>query len=142
MNRLPQNYNQPSNRSTKAGSFKTTKTCQVQIMLPAFHEKCIISWTAYVDKTNQLSSKYDMIIGRDLISELGMSFWFDDYFMEWDNATTSMQNPKIFDLDSREDIVKEMNMTNDPNTAEAEKIQAILDVKYCKADLEKITKKC
>ena len=106
-------------------------------MLPAFHEKCIISWTAIVDKTNQLSSRYDMIIGRDLISELGMSFRFDDYLMEWDNATVSMQNPKIFDLDSREDIAKEMYMTHDPNITEAERIQAILDVKYCNADLEK-----
>ena len=111
-------------------------------MLPAFHEKHIISWSSFVDKTNQLSSRYDMIIGRDLISELGMSFRFIDYLMEWDNATISMQNPKIFDLDSREDIAKEMYMIHDPNTTEAERIQAILDAKYCKADLEKITNKC
>ena len=76
--KLTLNYNQLSNWSTKAGSFKTTKTCKVNIMLPAFHEKCIITWTAFVDETNQLSNRYDMIIGRDLISELGMSFWFND----------------------------------------------------------------
>ena len=142
VSRLPCNYDQPSNWNTKVGSFKTTRTCEINIMLPAFHEKHIINWTAYVDETNQLSSRYDMIIGRDLISELGMSFRFNDYLMEWDNATISMQNPKIFDLDSREDIAKEMYMMHDPDTTEAKRIQAILDAKYCKADLEKITREC
>ena len=33
-------------------------------------------------------------------------------------------------------------MMHDPNTTEAERIQAILDAKYCKADLEKITREC
>ena len=33
----------PSNWSTKAGSFQTTKTCKIKFMLPAFHEKRDIS---------------------------------------------------------------------------------------------------
>ena len=37
-----------------------------------------------------------MIIGRDLISELGMTFPFDTLLMEWDNATTPMIDPYMF----------------------------------------------
>ena len=64
--KLPVQMDIPSNWSTKAGSFKTTKTCKVHFSLPAFHEKYDIKWKAYVDTTNKLSSQYDMIIGRDL----------------------------------------------------------------------------
>ncbi len=87
VHRLKQKDNKPLNWSTKAGSFKTTKTCKVHFTLPAFHEKRNISWTAYVDNTDKLTSRYNMIIGRDVISELGMTFCFDTLMMEWDNAT-------------------------------------------------------
>ena len=93
VHRLKQCNNIPSNWSTKAGNFKTTKTYRVHFTLPAFHEKCNISWTAFVDNTYKLTSRYDMIIGRDLISELGMTFHFDTLSMEWDNATTPMVDP-------------------------------------------------
>src|SRR5687768_9980720 len=59
-----------SNWSTKADSFRTTKTCKLNFTLPAFHEHRNISWTAFVDETDKLSSRYDMIIGRDLLDEL------------------------------------------------------------------------
>src|SRR5687767_11894783 len=49
----------PSNWSTKAGSFHTTKICKIKFMLPAFHERRDISWTAFVDETDKLSSRYD-----------------------------------------------------------------------------------
>ena len=46
----------PSNWSTKVVSFKTTKTCKIQFILPAFYEKYNISWTAFVDNTDKLTS--------------------------------------------------------------------------------------
>ena len=54
--RLKQRNNKLSNWSTKAGSFKTTKTCKVHFTLPAFHEKCIISWIAFVNNTDKCTS--------------------------------------------------------------------------------------
>ncbi len=124
------------------GSFKTTKTCKVHFTLPAFHEKCNISWTAYVDNTDKLTSRYDMIIGRDLISELGMTFRFDTLMMEWDNATTPMIDPCMFCEELIDDLENEILYMHDPDTMEAERIQAILDAKYCPADLQTITSEC
>src|SRR5687767_3517693 len=45
--RLKSKEEQPSNWSTKAGSFQTTKTCKIKFTLPAFHEKRDISWKAF-----------------------------------------------------------------------------------------------
>ena len=131
MCRLKQTDDKPSNWSTKAGSFKTTKTCKVHFTLPAFHDKHNISWTAFVDNTGKLTSRYDMIIGRDLISELGMTFCFDTLMMEWDNATTPMIDPCMFWEELIDDLEHEILFMHDPDTMEAERIQAILDAKYC-----------
>jgi len=140
--KLPLQMDRPSNWSTKAGSFKTTKTCKFNLVLPAFHEHRNISWTAYVDETDKLASKYDMIIGRDLLEELGMNFLFSSNLMEWDNASTPMLNPDLFDQDNLDKLANEMLYMHDPDTTEAERIQEILDAKYCKADLEKLAQEC
>ena len=140
--KLKQKDTKMSNWSTKAGSFKTTKTCKVHFSLPAFHEKHDIKWKAYVDMTNKLSSRYDMIIGRDLISELETTFHFDKQLMEWDHATTLMLDPIMFCEELVNDLEQELLYMHDPDTTEAERIQAILDAKYSPADLAKITNEC
>src|SRR6476660_2986806 len=45
--KLPLQTDRPSNCSTKAGSFSTTKTCKINFALLAFHENRNISWTAF-----------------------------------------------------------------------------------------------
>ena len=139
IDKLPVRTDRPSNWSTKAGSFRTTKTCKINFSLPAFHEGRNISWTAFVDETDKLSSRYDMIIGRDLLEELGMNFLFSTNLMEWDNASTPMLDPELFDQDNLDELAQELLYMHDPDTTEAERIQEILDAKYCKADLAKLS---
>ena len=50
--------------STKAGSFKTKRSCEIEFTLPAFHEHRKILCNAYVDESHQESCNYDMRIGR------------------------------------------------------------------------------
>src|SRR5687767_5223846 len=113
----------PSNWPTKAGSFKTTKTCKVKFTLPAFHEKRDISWKAFDGETDKLSSRYDMIIGRDLLDELGMKFLFSENLSEWDNAITPMLDPDMFCEQFINELEHEILYMHDPDTTEAERIQ-------------------
>ena len=83
-----------------------------------------------------------MIIGRDLLEELGINFLFKEHLMEWDNASTPMLDPAAFSNDFIDELEHEMLYIHDPDITEAERIQAILDAKYCKADLEQIVQKC
>ena len=140
--RLQQKQEKPCNWNTKAGSFQTSKTCKIKFTLPAFHKHRNISWKAFVDETDTLSSRYDMIIGRDLLEELGINFLFKEHLMEWDNATTPMLDPAVFNTDHIDELEHEILYIHDPTTTEAERIQAILDAKYCKADLEQIVHEC
>ena len=80
--KLTQKQEKPCKWNTKAGSFQTTKTCKIKFTLPAFHEHRNISWKAFVDETDTLSSRYDMITGRDLMEELGINFLFKEHMME------------------------------------------------------------
>ena len=75
-----------------------------------------------MDETDKLFSRYNMIIGRDLLEELGMNFLFSTNMMEWDIASTPMLDPELFDQDDLENLAQEVLYMHDPDTAEAERI--------------------
>jgi hypothetical protein len=59
--------------SSKAGSFKTKKSCDIKFTLPGFHEHRKIACKAYVDESHHESCNYDMISGRDIMHSLGIN---------------------------------------------------------------------
>src|SRR5688572_3881459 len=83
-----------------------------------------------------------MIIGRYLLEALGINFIHSTNLMEWDNASTPMLDPELFDQDNLDELAQELLYKHDPDTTEAERIQEILDAKYCKADLAKLSQEC
>ena len=107
-------------------------------MLPLFHKNRDITWNAHVDERNPTGSRYDLIIGRDLMSEVGIDLSFSKGTMTWDNAEIIMQLQEWMDKSNVDQFENEIFMIHDPNTTDAERIQRILDIKHTKADLNKI----
>jgi len=107
-------------------------------MLPLFHKNRDITWKAHVDERNPTGCRYDLIVGRDLMTELGMDLKFSEGTMIWDNAEVPMQPPFWFDQQNVDQLENELFMVHDPSTTDAERIQKILDIKHQKADLNKI----
>ena len=128
--------------STKAGSFKTKKRCEIEFTLPAFHENRNINCNAYVDESHHESSSYDMIIGRELMHSLGINLLFDTAEISWDNARVHMQPPERITKDWLDNLEQEILFAHDPTTTDAERIQDIIESKYCPADLKKIVEEC
>ena len=126
-------------RNSKAGSFKTSKKCKIQFKLPALFEHREITWKAYVDDSDDQCTRYDMMIGRDLLQELGMNFLFKERLMVWDNASVPMQDPANFHRQWIDRFEQEIMFVQDPDTIDAERIQSILDAKYAPANLPKVT---
>ena len=128
---------------TKSGSFSTNKTCKVVFTLPAFHKHKEINWTAHVDESDQSDSRYDLIIGRDLMKTVGIDIINSRCSMTWDNKEIPMQEPEWLDEDNLDRFEDEIFMTEEPADIGAEQIQEILDAKYAPADLpaeiEKLT---
>jgi transposase InsO family protein len=97
-----------------------------------------VKWKVFVDESDSRLSRYDMIIGRDLLEELGMNFLFSEGLMTWDNATVPMRSPDWLDSNLIEAYQEEIFSIHDPDTTEAERIQGILDHKYAPADFDKV----
>jgi hypothetical protein len=128
--------------SAKGGSFKTKRKCEIEFTLPAFHENRNINCNAYVDESHHESSNYDMIIGRDLLHSLGINLLFDTAENSLDNAKIHMQPIGKTNGDWLDTMEQELLYAHDPNTTDAERIQSIIESKYCPADLNKIFEEC
>jgi len=128
--------------ATKAGSFSTKRRCNIEFTLPAFHENRNITCTAYVDESHHDLCSYDMIIGRDLMHSLGINLLFNTAQISWDNAIIHMQAPETLKEDWIDALEQEILFAHDPDTTDAERIQDIIESKYCPADLTKIVEEC
>ena len=123
---------------TKAGTFKTNQECKITFTLPQFHKNRDITWNAHVDESPLNQCRYDLIIGRDLMKEIGLDIKFSTCSLVWDNSEIPMQDPDKLDESKIESFEQEIFMMHDPVTTDAERIQTILDMKYKKADLNEI----
>ena len=64
---------------TRGGTFVTRSKRLLEFSFPEFSTDKTISWVCHVDdNTEYTSNLYDMIIGTDLMEELGISLKFDE----------------------------------------------------------------
>ena len=119
---------------TTAGTFLTHAKPKIQFSLSEFFNKRLMEHVAHV--ANDLSS-YDMILGRDLLHELGIGIKFSTKTIEWDGVSIPMKDVDV----TKEDSICQIE---DPPfiTAETERIKTILDAKYEKANLEEVIATC
>ena len=82
-----------TNWITKGGNFQTSKKCKTTFILKEFYENKSIEWNLHVDSTPGLH-QYDMILGRNIMSKLGITLNFKNQTMTWDNSTINMKDPK------------------------------------------------
>ena len=101
-----------------AGSFNTNEKCKIQFALPELWDTRVIEWTVHV--TGQRSN-YDMIIGRDVLSELGINLNFKDMTVQWDTAIIPMK-----DIDATEENTYAID-DSDAIIDATERIKKILD---------------
>jgi hypothetical protein len=110
--------------TTKAGTFKTDRK---QFILPEFHEGKDISWNMHVNESDARLNSDDMIIGRDLLHELGIDLLFSLGVMKWDNAIVPMRDPSQLRDSNIDDFEDEIFRMHDPTTTDAARIQEIMD---------------
>ena len=73
---------------TSAGVFITNKQVRLQLKLPEFYENRIITYNVHVTEN---TSTYDMIMGRDMLKELGIQINFGADSVTWDDVTIPMK---------------------------------------------------
>jgi len=115
--------------TTPAGKLNTTYKCQSTFVLPEFFRDRVVEWDLHVSSS---LGAYDMIIGRDILSALGIKFDFTTMSMEWEQAVVPMK-----DSDA---VAHESYYIPDPDMVEeaSNRLKVILDAKYEQADLKEV----
>src|SRR5210317_31283 len=96
----------------------------------------------YVDESNKSNDKYDMIIGRHLLQEIGLVFLLRQGLMTWENASVPMKGDEYWSSQNIDENELNLFFLQDPDTMEIEWIQYILDAKYSPADIREEVHKC
>ena len=115
--------------TTPAGNLQTTAMCRSQFSMPELHDNRVIEWEFHVTKT---MGAYDMIIGRDLLTDLGIDVKCSNMTVSWDHADIPWKDMTLdmgenFHIDEPEAVEEEMG-----------RIRKILDNDYGKADLKDV----
>jgi hypothetical protein len=96
----------------------------------------------YVDESDKRLNSYDMIIGRDLLTELGIDLMFSSGEIKWAQASVPMRDPAQLLPSQIDAFENEIYSMHDPDTTDAARIQSIIDMKYAPQDIDSIVKKC
>ena len=123
---------QPCKWNTMAGSFMTKHDCLINFTLPELNPTARVKYMVHV--TKQIS-KYDMIIGRDILQELGIVLDFEESRIKWKDYFTPMKSTDR--LNASNYAAENIHAVQ----SETERIQRILDAKYEPANLVEITEK-
>ena len=61
---------------TQSGNLMTSKKVNVDFCLPEFSATKIVTWKCHMDEST--NGRYDMILGRDLLTALGLDLKFSE----------------------------------------------------------------
>ena len=128
--------------ATGAGALNTKYKKKLLFSLPEFSESKIIDWEFSLTDSEHLG--YDIIIGRDLMRELGIVINFNDQTVSWEGTDIPMRD--LNRLRKLKMTKKELNTiiknSNEPVvTQEAtDRMIKILDSNYKKANLKEVIK--
>ena len=112
-----------------AGTFNTTHTCETKFKDPELNQSAEISKKLHV---TQMNGRYDIILGRDILKEIGLVINFHAETVRWNNSIIDMKPP---------DCIQETSyyLNDTAKIAEdTERMSKILDAKYAPANLREV----
>jgi transposase InsO family protein len=126
---------------TMGGNFVTRQQRQIQFRLTEFNTSKIVTWPCHIDETTpRKNAQYDMIIGTDLMTELGIDINFSTNKMSWEGVDIPMR-PKNQITDRTVATALYHMVMEAPILKQAEqRQQRILDADYAATDVAEYTK--
>ncbi len=116
--------------TTPGGALRTTKKCQATFIIPELHDNKVISYDLHVAKN---LGSYDMIIGRDVMEDLGIDLHFSSQEISWEGSRIPFK-----DIDSTMEEAFHIDDPVEVDDAAERLIKKILDAKYDKANLQQV----
>ena len=119
--------------NTAAGIFNTTGICKATFALPELSPSAEATHKFHVH--DGMLNNYDMIIGRDLLKELGIDVCFSDHTVRWPRMNAVIPMKPMDCTIETEFHVQERKCLDE----EADRNSTILDAKYSPADLAEVS---
>ena len=124
----------PTLWSTAAGDFKTSGISKISFQLMELSPTAELQWKLHVHKGSL--NGYDMILGRDILTELGIDLCFSDQMIKWPKLHAEIPMKPLRATKETHFFVQEPpSLIND-----ATRMSKILDAKYAPADLHQVAK--
>jgi len=122
---------------TLGGTFTTNRRALVDFKFPELSTTKSVSWICHVDhKTDPKTAQYDLIIGMDLMTDIGIYINTADKTVVWEGASIPLKNRGV--LQDSKVVQAVYNIIQAPPLLkEAERRQTkILDADYSKVDID------
>jgi transposase InsO family protein len=127
--------------STLGGSFSTNRKALLEFKFPELTTSKSVTWICHVDdKTSQKQSQYDMIIGMDLMTEIGIMVDTQDKCVKWETYATPLKQRG--ELHSTESVQMLYHMTQEVEVLQQaeNRHSRIIDSDYSATDLNEFCK--
>jgi hypothetical protein len=126
---------------TYGGKFKSSMTASVGFKMVEFqqHQNQTIEYLFQVDETNNSKQQhYDMIIGNDLLWNMGINILFNEQQIQWNGDSIPLKTNGMLQSKELCSMLYSMH-TDSPLLKEAEERQnKMLDANYSKVDIQKM----
>ena len=126
---------------TYGGKFKSSMTASVGFKMVEFqqHKNQTIEYLFQVDETsNSNQQHYDMIIGNDLLWNMGINILFNEQQLQWNGDSIPLKTNGMLQSKDLCSMLYSMH-TDSPLIKEAEERQnKMLDANYSKVDINKM----
>ena len=143
--KLKQKTQKKTTWATKAGTFTTSSTAKIKLSLPELDSNKIVTWDCYVDDSTE-KQRYDVIIGRDLLSVLKLNLDFDTMSISCEKgpymgcSTPMKPIDDVLKFSGVKEIMEILDV--DPVHDATKRVARITKANYKKADLDDVVKQC
>ena len=126
------------------GEFVTNQKALIDFTFPELSDQRKVTYICHVDgKTNREKAMYDIIIGMDLMTEIGIVVDTEAKTIRWDGASTPLKTRGTLQSTETLNMLYHtaINRNSTPVLAEAEKRQnRILDADYSQVQLDEFVR--
>jgi hypothetical protein len=139
--RAPKNTNKRTKWKTLGGTFTSNYESLLDLKFPELSTSKVVTWQAHVgDKTSSKEAAYDIIMGMDLMTSIGITVDGEQRCIRWGGTYIPLKTRATLNND---DILHMLyHAANEPDILqEAEKRQNhILDAGYRKVEVDQFVK--
>ena len=82
--------------NTQAGNITNNIKVKIDFTLPALSPTNVVTWKCNVDESAR--GRYNIILGQDILSELGLNLKFSEHFIESDDGPFNGSTTPMIDL--------------------------------------------